>query len=131
MRWTSAAAAGLLLIAATAAADGLRHTLKQEEYALVNHVNLEYNNCLQKKATALPQDQDARVSLQTAVNACQGVLQNLAGEFDKRGIDPGYYQGVLRHLKSNAIRRMLPALMMRQALGGEQQPQSGVITRSQ
>lgn len=122
------AAAVLLLFAATAAAAGLRHTLTQDEYALVNHSNLEYNTCLQQKATAQPQDQDARVSLQAAVDACDGVMQKLVSEFDRRGIDPGYYQGVVRHLKSGAIRRMLPALMMRQALGGEQQ-KSGTITR--
>jgi hypothetical protein len=123
MRRCHIAALTLLLVAAGAAADnGKRRTLDRDDYAMVNNLNLEYNLCLQKKGMARIEKQDVRVALQAAVDECRGVLENLVQEFDKRQIDPAYYQGVVSHLKTDAIRRQLPNLMMYKANGGQDAP---------
>ena len=117
------AALALLLLAANAAADnGLRRTLTRDDFIMVNNLNLEYNLCLQKKGMAGIDKQDVRVALQNAVNECSGVLNSLVKEFDKRRIDPDYYQGVINHLKTDAIRKQLPALMSYKANGGQGVP---------
>jgi len=119
----TAPALALLLLAANAAADnGLRHTLTRDDYVMVNNLNLEYNLCLQKKGMAGVDKQDVRVALQNAVDECSGVLNSLVKEFDKRHIDPNYYQGMVNRLKTDAIRRQLPNLMMYKANGGRAAP---------
>jgi len=119
----TALALALLLLAANAAADnGLRHTLTRDDYVMVNNLNLEYNLCLQKKGMAGVDKQDVRVALQNAVDECSGVLNSLVKEFDKRHIDPNYYQGMVNRLKTDAIRRQLPNLMMYKANGGRAAP---------
>jgi len=119
----TALALALLLLAANAAADnGLRHTLTRDDYVMVNNLNLEYNLCLQKKGMAGVDKQDVREALQNAVDECSGVLNSLVKEFDKRHIDPNYYQGMVNRLKTDAIRRQLPNLMMYKANGGRAAP---------
>lgn len=109
--------AAVCLAGATAPAAGeLRTTLEQEEFVLVNNINLEYNQCLEDKAAARIETQEpVRDIMQQAVDECSSVLEDLVKEFDRRGIDPNYYQGIIRHLKSGAVRRQLPVLMMRKA----------------
>lgn len=119
-RRCSAALALLLVAAGAVAADGgLRRTLNRDDYVMVNNLNLEYNLCLHKKGMARIDSQDVREALQAAVDECSGVLENLVQEFDKRRVDPVYYQGVVNHLKTDAVRRQLPGLMMYKANGGE------------
>lgn len=125
----------LLLVTAGVAADNsLRRTLNRDDFVMVNNLNLEYNLCLQKKGLEQIDKQDVRVALQKAVDECSGVLNSLVKEFDKRRIDPDYYQGVISHLKTDAIRRQLPALMSYKANGVQnprqvQQPEPERVTR--
>jgi hypothetical protein len=125
-RRRAATALALLLAASAAAAgEGLTRTLTQDDRNLVNNINLQYNMCLQKKAGAgVDQKQPVGQALQAAVDECSHILADLVKEFDRRRIDPAYYQGLVQHLKTSAIRRQMPALMMREAAGGKQ-PRQG------
>jgi len=109
----------LCTAAAASAGEALRRSLNQDDMVLISNFNLEYNLCLRDKASAqLDQGKNVTRSLQDAVSACTSVIAELAREFDQRRLDPVFYQGVIRHLKSDAIRHQLLSLMSRKATGG-------------
>jgi len=118
------AAVLVLLCGAVAASAGeaLRRSLNQDDMVLISNFNLEYNLCLRDKAAAqLDQDKDISTALQAAVSACGNVIAELVREFNDQRLDPVYYQGVIRHLKSNAIRHQLLSLMSHEANSGKEQ----------
>jgi len=120
----AAVALALLLVSAGASAEGLTRTLTQDDRNLVNNINLQYNLCLEKKAGArVDRKQPVGQALQAAVDECKDLLADLVKEFDRRRIDPAYYQGLVHYLKTSAIRRQMPVLMMRQAGGDKPPPQ--------
>lgn len=111
-----------LLCTATAAASGeaLRRSLGQDDLVLISNFNLEYNLCLRDKAAAqLDRGTDISTALQDAVSACDSVIAELVREFNEHRLDPLFYQGVIRHLKSDAVRRQLLSLMSRGAKNGK------------
>lgn len=109
-------AALLMPAAATAADDALRTSLSEEDHRLINTGNMEYSRCLQEQAMSHADDyEDVRAVAGRAVEECTGILDDLEGHLDEQRIDPDYYSGILRRIKSRAIRRILPGIMMYKA----------------
>ena len=55
---------------------------------------------------------DLRQVAAMAVDACKVYLETLQSEFDKSGLDPNFYHGVINNIKNRAIRQLMPLLMM-------------------
>ncbi len=116
-------AALLMPAAATAEDDALRTSLSEEDHRLINVSNMEYNRCLQEQAMSHADNyKDVRAVAGRAVEECTGILDGLETHLDEQRIDPGYYGGILRSIKSRAIRQVLPGIMMYKAQGDATNP---------
>ncbi|MEX2524230.1 MAG: hypothetical protein WD750_04670 [Gammaproteobacteria bacterium] len=113
-----------LMMPVTAAAnDVLRRSLSGEDHEMINAGNLEYNRCLQKQAMAHADDyDDVRAVAGQAVEECTGILDNLKSDLDQRRIDPDFYDGIINGIKSKAIRRIMPGIMMHKSRSGSPTP---------
>lgn len=108
--------AALLMPVTTTANDALRRSLSGEDHGLINAGNREYHRCLQEQAMSHADDyEDVRAVAGRAVEECTGILDDLEAQLDEQRIDPDYYGGILRSIKSRAIRQVLPGIMMYKA----------------
>ncbi len=65
---------------------------------------------------------DVRVIAARAVEGCTGILDDLETDLDQRRINPDFYGGIINGIKSMAIRRIMPGIMMHKAQGGSPAP---------
>jgi hypothetical protein len=108
-----------LLPAATAAAEPLRSSLSADDRVLLNAGSMDYNGCLQERAiTHIDELDDVRLIAGRAVEDCSDIMEGLRQKLDERHIDPDYYAGILRHIKTRAIRKIMPNIMMYKANAG-------------
>jgi len=106
------------LLTATAAASGeeLRTRLSNEDRGLINDAGMDYSGCLQEQAMShVNEENDVRQVAARAVEDCSNIMDSLRQQLDERRIDPDYYQGILRHIKTRAIRQVMPSIMMYKA----------------
>ncbi len=110
------AAALLLAGGPVSASEDLRATLTPEDHSLLNRARSEYNGCLQERLPGhLDQHDDVRLVAADTVDDCSAVITDLDRQLARNGIDPDYYRGIIERIKSRAIRRILPAIMMYKA----------------
>lgn len=108
--------AALMMPVTAAADDALRRSLSGEDHEMINAGNLEYNRCLQEQAMVHADNfEDVRAIAGQAVEECSGILDDLEDSLDEARIDPGFYGGIVSGIKSKAIRRILPGIMMYKA----------------
>ena len=98
---------------------GLRNSFDAADMQLMATTNLTYTSCLQENARQLlASSPDVRVIAGHATEACAAVLTELQTTLTDREINPDFYMGAVTRMKSRAIRRLLPLLMMEKSNQG-------------
>ena len=113
-RWNYGLLIFLYVIGVAAFAETpLRNSFDSADMLLMGETNLAYTSCLQDNAREhVASSPDIRVIAGNAVESCNSILAELQTALTDNGVNPDFYMGAVERIKNQAIRRLLPLLMM-------------------
>ena len=113
-RWNYGLLIFLYFVGVTAFAETpLRNSFDSADMLLMGETNLAYTSCLQDNAREhVASSPDIRVIAGNAVESCNSILAELQTALTDNGVNPDFYMGAVERIKNQAIRRLLPLLMM-------------------
>lgn len=88
----------------------------EDDYAMITDHKAEYNGCLNEKAASAIENQtDPRQVVNTALQACAGILEELNRRMTDRNVLPAFRQGYIRRVNTEGANTVLRAVMMAMA----------------
>lgn len=88
----------------------------EDDYAMITDHKAEYNDCLNEKAAnAIENQTDPRQVVNTAMQACAGILEDLDRQMTDRNVLPAFRQGYIRRVNTEGANTVLRAVMMAMA----------------
>lgn len=103
-------------VSVSVAGTSLRSTLDASDMQLIDDARGAYSKCLSDHASRrLDENTDLRSIAGDAMKACSTTLSGLDGSLQDRGLNPGYYYGIIRTIQNRAVSGLLYELMARRA----------------